>query len=70
MSEKVRVQRNNRDVALELTQLYINKHVAVELENIEEAYSRFYALSCYLETVDNYTLKELISEEVLSPIER
>lgn len=66
----VKSRRTDRDVALELTQLYVHKYSAIELEDIEDAYARFYALSGYLSSTDTYYLKSLIREEILSKLEK
>lgn len=63
-------QRNDRDVAVELTKIYCEQYVLSAEHEIEEQYAKFYALSTYLSNTDPQRLKSLLPEEILSKIGR
>lgn len=70
MDNDVRVQRNDRDVALELMKLYCEQNIFREENGFAKQYAEFYALSTYLSLAEPDQLKELIPQEILSKIAR
>ncbi|MBS4220270.1 hypothetical protein KHA96_18370 [Bacillus sp. FJAT-49711] len=73
MSDKIEVvqgisQRNRHDVAVELTKLYADNIMLSELEDIENAYAKFYALANILEQSNTNSLNEFLSEEILNKL--
>ena len=68
MDNNENTQRNDRDIALELTKLYCDEYTITEENELEEQYAKFYALSTYLSNTEPDQLKALIPEEILSKI--
>ncbi|AXI10315.1 hypothetical protein CV093_16935 [Oceanobacillus sp. 143] len=60
-------QRSKLDVALELTQLYVEEY-PTDADELEYKFSQFYALVSVLENTDNSSLRELVPEEILNKI--
>lgn len=58
------IQRNKHDVAIELLQIYIER-TAVNADDLESLYARFYALAQYVESKNIRSLQKLIPEEIL-----
>ena len=61
------IQRNQRDVALELTQMYLDRFSVDSLEEMQEVYSKFYAVCVNIEIKNlkrTSALKDLVSEKV------
>ena len=61
------VQRNHKDVALELTKMYLDRFAVDSLEEIQEVYSKFYAVSVNIEAKNfkrTSVLQDLVSEKV------
>ena len=63
---EMKTQRNNRDVALELTKLYYNQNAILEEGELEKKYAKFYALASYLSDSDVDDLKKLVPEDILT----
>ncbi|WP_099157284.1 hypothetical protein [Virgibacillus ndiopensis] len=75
MAENIKVkptpiQRNPLDVAMELTKIYIEKGFQTEPENLEDIYSRFYAVAATLHHKHPDYLKKLVPDELLSKIKK
>ncbi|MGC8229007.1 hypothetical protein ACP2W0_08390 [Pseudobacillus badius] len=68
MSDKVKVsptpiQRNSADVAIELLEMHLRKE-AVDANEIEVLYAKYYALARALEATKAYDLKVLVTNEI------
>ncbi|RDW15418.1 hypothetical protein [Oceanobacillus chungangensis] len=61
------MQRSRLDVALELTQLYVEEY-PTDADEFEYKFSQFYALVTVLENTDNNSLRELVPKEILNKI--
>ena len=62
----MKTQRNNRDVALELTKLYYTQNAILEEGELEEKYAKFYALASYLSDSDVHDFKKMVPEDILT----
>ena len=62
------IQRNKFDVAMELTQLYIDRIAVEGIEDIEKAFARFYALAVFCERSSPTELQKLLSEELINQV--
>ena len=61
------IQRNQRDVALELTKMYLDRFSVDSLEEMQEVYSKFYAVCVNIEIKNlkrTRALRDLVSEKV------
>ena len=61
------IQRNQRDVALELTKMYLDRFSVDSLEEMQEVYSKFYAVCVNIEIKNlkrTSALRDLVSEKV------
>ncbi|WP_017797583.1 hypothetical protein [Oceanobacillus kimchii] len=66
MVDKIVVQRNDRDVAVELTQLHLQYEA--DGSNVAELYSRYYALSRYMGYVDPGSYRKFIPDEIVEKL--
>ncbi|MGE6629181.1 hypothetical protein [Bacillus sp. NPDC077027] len=58
------VQRNNLDVALELTQWHLEKYGVHHEDQIAQTYAKYFALMEVLETADYDQLLEFLPNEI------
>lgn len=58
------IQRNNRDIAIELTKMYLKDFGIQSLEDMQEVYAKFYAVSTLMERKSYAELEELVSENL------
>lgn len=58
------IQRNILDVAMELTQLYYNSHQTGSLEEMQETFSKFYAVAKVLDNTHHSYFKDVLPEEI------
>lgn len=62
------IQRNPIDAAMELTQMYFKQGFYTGTEKLEDIYSKFYALTYYLDRSSPSQLIDLVPEEILKKI--
>ncbi|MFC5466769.1 hypothetical protein [Lederbergia graminis] len=72
MAEDIKVervsQRNEFDVAVDLTKLYLDEFTISDEEEIEKQFATFYALAVTLKNTDTYHLQKLVPEEILNKL--
>lgn len=61
--------RNLLDVAMELTNLHVDKIGISDPKEIEELYVKFYATAKVIGTTNEYNLKKYVPNEILENIE-
>ncbi|NLW17437.1 MAG: hypothetical protein GX033_07325 [Firmicutes bacterium] len=62
--DKLAVQRNKLDVALELTHLYYSERLVDNVEQIQKVFTRFYAIADLVERMDADDFVKLVPEEL------
>lgn len=75
MAENIKVdpspiQRNELDVAMELTQLYWNNSTNADIEKIDSTFARFYAVAKTLRVKNYHDLQSLVPKELIELIGR
>jgi len=73
MTEQVKVspapiQRNDRDVAIELTKLHLRTNTVYEEKELANLYASFYALSANLSNGNSKRLLPLLNEDIKEKI--
>jgi hypothetical protein len=63
------IQRNSADVALELTELYFKRYGLDSMQDITDAYSKFYATAEYLR-MNHRKLENLVPEDIIRAISK
>ncbi|OWV38185.1 hypothetical protein CE489_01560 [Bacillus spizizenii] len=58
------IQRNQYDVAVELTQLHVEKYGVIDPDDIAEAYAKYYALAFTLHRDRGSHLAQFLPEEI------
>jgi hypothetical protein len=62
------IQRNTLDVATELTQLYFKARTPADVEEIQDVYSKFYAVALTMQSKHPRSLSKLIPEDLVKKI--